>query len=57
MAVVREYKHPNGCTVRIHDDDLAKDQKKAWAEAYKVAEKIHWQHVLADLARQQQAQA
>lgn len=55
MAVVKEIKHPNGCTIRIHDDDLEPDQEKAWAEAYKVAERIHWQHVLAGMQRQAEA--
>lgn len=56
MAVVKEIKHPNGCTIRIHDDDLEPDQERAWEEAYKVAERIHWQHVLAGMRSRAEAQ-
>lgn len=57
MAIVYEYKHPNGCTVAVHDDYLDPDQQKAWKEAYEVAARIHWQHVMAGLASSEAAAA
>ncbi len=49
MAVVKEFKAPNGVTVRIHDDayagcsreEILARQKRAAREIYRIAERIY----------------
>lgn len=43
MAVVYEARAKCGALVRIHDDDFAEDQEKAWAHARAVHARIHWE--------------
>ena len=51
MAVVKTIKFDWGPTVRIHDDDLEKDQEAAWKHAREVQAKIHY-----DLMRKKAAE-
>lgn len=56
MAVVMEFIASTGARVRVHDDDLLPDQKKAWEEAYKVKSRIYWENKRRE-ARERAAQA
>lgn len=55
MALVKEIRTSNGALVRIFDDELAKDQAAAWAEARRVRSHIYWQMYRAGTLPEQQA--